>query len=117
MAIENNAPTKSYIYIKNLSIKYDEQLFPINNIYTKDKYIYWKIKDTNLLTSSNMLNEENLIFNKDFLSCFSFTVNNRTAAFCCCNRNIRKLRDTYTGCIDCLHQQIQPSFSLSKCLL
>lgn len=61
MAIENNAPTKSYIYIKNLSIKYDEQLFPINNIYTKDKYIYWKIKDTNLLTSSNMLNEENLI--------------------------------------------------------
>ena len=61
MAIENNAPTKSYIYIKDLSIKYDEQLFPINNIYTKDKYIYWKIKDTNLLTSSNMLNEENLI--------------------------------------------------------
>ena len=61
MAIENNAPTKSYIYIKNLSIKSDEQLFPINNIYTKDKYIYWKIKDTNLLTSSNMLNEENLI--------------------------------------------------------
>ena len=61
MAIENNAPTKSYIYIKNLSIKYDEQLFPINNIYTKDNYIYWKIKDTNLLTSSNMLNEENLI--------------------------------------------------------
>ena len=61
MAIENNAPTKSYIYIKDLSIKYDEQLFPINNIYTKDKYIYWKIKDANLLTSSNMLNEENLI--------------------------------------------------------
>ena len=61
MAIENNTPTKSYIYIKDLSIKYDEQLFPINNIYTKDKYIYWKIKDTNLLTSSNMLNEENLI--------------------------------------------------------
>ena len=61
MAIENNAPTKSYIYIKNLSSKYDEQLFPINNVYTKDKYIYWKIKDTNLLTSSNMLNEENLI--------------------------------------------------------
>ena len=61
MAIENNTPTKSYIYIKDLSIKYDEQLFPINNIYTKDKYIYWKIKDANLLTSSNMLNEENLI--------------------------------------------------------
>ena len=61
MAIENNTPTKSYIYIKDLSIKYDEQLFPINNIYTKDNYIYWKIKDANLLTSSNMLNEENLI--------------------------------------------------------
>ena len=61
MAIENNTPTKSYIYIKDLSIKYNEQLFPINNIYTKDKYIYWKIKDANLLTSSNMLNEENLI--------------------------------------------------------
>ena len=61
MAIENNTPTKSYIYIKDLSIKYDEQLFPINNIYTKDKYIYWKIKDANLLTSSNMLNKENLI--------------------------------------------------------
>ena len=61
MAIENNAPTKSYIYIKNLSIKYDKQLFPINNIYTKDKYIYWQFKTSDLITSNNMLNEENLI--------------------------------------------------------
>ena len=61
MAIENNTPTKSYINIKDLSIKYDEQLFPINNIYTRDKYIYWQFKTSDLLTSSNMLNEENLI--------------------------------------------------------
>lgn len=63
MAIENNTPTKSYIYIKDLSIKYNEQIFPINNIYTKDKYIYWNIESSNLTTSNNKLDEEeNLIF-------------------------------------------------------
>lgn len=63
MAIINNAPTKSYIYIKDLSIKYNEQIFPINNIYTKDKYIYWKIETSDLVSSNNKLDEEeNLIF-------------------------------------------------------
>lgn len=63
MAIINNAPTQGYIYIKDLSIKYNEQIFPINNIYTKDKYIYWKIETSDLVSSNNKLDEkENLIF-------------------------------------------------------
>ena len=63
MAIINNAPTQGYIYIKDLSIKYNEQIFPINNIYTKDKYIYWKIETSDLVSSNNKLDEEeDLIF-------------------------------------------------------
>jgi hypothetical protein len=63
MAIINNAPTQGYIYIKDLSIKYNEQIFPINNIYTKDKYIYWKIETSDLVSSNNKLDDkEDLIF-------------------------------------------------------
>lgn len=63
MAIINNAPTQGYIYVKDLSIKYNEQIFPINNIYTKDKYIYWKIETSDLVSSNNKLDDkEDLIF-------------------------------------------------------
>lgn len=63
MAIINNTPNQGYIYIKDLSIKYNEQIFPINNIYTKDKYIYWKIETSDLVSSNNKLDEEeDLIF-------------------------------------------------------
>lgn len=63
MAIENNSPTQKYIYIKDLVIKYSEKLYPINNLYTSNKYIYWKIETSDLVSSNNKLDEEeNLIF-------------------------------------------------------
>ena len=63
MAIENNSPTQKYIYIKDLVIKYSEKLYPINNIYTCNKYVYWKIETSDLVSSNNKLDEEeNLIF-------------------------------------------------------
>lgn len=61
MAIENNAPTRGCIYIKDMQILYDGVIYTINNIYTRDKYIYWQFKTSDLITSNNMLNEENLI--------------------------------------------------------
>lgn len=63
MAIENNSPTQKYIYIKDLVIKYSEKLYPINNLYTSNKYIYWKIETSDLVSSNNKLDDkEDLIF-------------------------------------------------------
>ena len=62
MAIENNTPTQNYIYIKDLTIKYDDKLYSINNIYTNKKYIYWKIESSELIPADNKLDEENSIF-------------------------------------------------------
>lgn len=63
MAIENNSPAQKYIYIKDLVIKYLDKLYPINNIYTINKYIYWRIDTFDLITSDTKLDEEeNLVF-------------------------------------------------------
>ena len=63
MAIINNAPTQGYIYIKDMTILYDNIIYNINNIYTNNKYIYWKIESSNLITSNNKLDDkEDLIF-------------------------------------------------------
>lgn len=62
MAIENNTPAQNYIYIKGLTIKYDDKLYSINNIYTNKKYIYWKIESSELIPTNNKLDEENSIF-------------------------------------------------------
>ena len=63
MAIINNAPTQGYIYIKDMQILYDNIIYNINNLYTSNKYIYWKINTSDLITSNNKLDEEeNLIF-------------------------------------------------------
>lgn len=63
MAIINNAPTQGYIYIKDMQILYDNIIYNINNLYTSNKYIYWKIETSDLVSSNNKLDEEeNLIF-------------------------------------------------------
>lgn len=63
MAIINNAPTQGYIYVKDMQILYDNIIYNINNLYTSNKYIYWKIETSDLVSSNNKLDEEeNLIF-------------------------------------------------------
>ena len=42
MAIENNTPNDGYIFIKDLVIKYEDKLYSINSIYTKDNTKYIK---------------------------------------------------------------------------
>lgn len=63
MAIENNTPNQGYIYIKDMTILYDNIIYNINNIYTNNKYIYWKIKSSELIPTNNKLDDrEDLIF-------------------------------------------------------
>ena len=63
MAIINNTPTQGYVYIKDMQILYNDVIYNINNMYIKEKYIYWKIESSNLITSNNKLDdEEDLIF-------------------------------------------------------
>ena len=60
--LKNNTPAKNYIYIENLVITYGSQIYIINNMYTKDKYIYWDIKDVNNLKTFNVRqSQDNLI--------------------------------------------------------
>ena len=62
MAIENNTPNDGYIFIKDLVIKYEDKLYSINSIYTKDKYVYWDINSPNdLITSNNKVNDINIL--------------------------------------------------------
>lgn len=56
--IENNTPNQGYIYIKDMQVLYNDVIYNINNIYSNNKYIYWKIETSNLITSNNKLNEE-----------------------------------------------------------
>lgn len=56
--IENNTPNQGYIYIKDMQVLYNDVIYNINNIYSSNKYIYWKIETSNLITSNNKLNEE-----------------------------------------------------------
>lgn len=63
MAIENNTPNDGYIFIKDLVIKYEDKLYSINSIYTKDKYVYWDINSPNdLITSNNKVTDGNIFF-------------------------------------------------------
>lgn len=61
--IENNTPNQGYIYVKDMTILYDNIIYNINNIYTNNKYIYWKIKSSELIPTNNKLDDkEDLIF-------------------------------------------------------
>lgn len=63
MAIINNAPTQGYIYVKDMQILYNDVIYNINNLYTSNKYIYWKIETSDLVSSNNKLDDkEDLIF-------------------------------------------------------
>lgn len=60
--LKSNTPAKGYVYVENLVITYGSQVYAVNNLYTKDKYIYWDIKDSsNLKTFNIRQSDENLI--------------------------------------------------------
>ena len=60
--LKSNTPTKGYVYVENLVITYGSQVYAINNLYTKDKYIYWDLNDTsNLKTFNVRQSKDNLI--------------------------------------------------------
>ena len=63
MSLYNNTPNNTYIYIENLTITYDGQTYPISNIYTNKKYIYFDLNNTQTLYLSDIRKkDENLIY-------------------------------------------------------
>ena len=63
MALYNNTPSNTYIYIENLTITYDSQTYPIINVYTNKKYIYFDLNQPQTLYLSNIRKkDENLIY-------------------------------------------------------
>ena len=63
MSLHNNTPNNSYIYIENLTITYDSQTYPISNIYTNKKYVYFNLNEPQTLYLSDIRKkDENLIY-------------------------------------------------------
>ena len=63
MALYNNTPSNTYIYIENLTITYDNQTYPTTNVYTNKKYIYFDLNQPQTLYLSNIRKkDENLIY-------------------------------------------------------
>ena len=63
MSLHNNTPNNGYVYIENLTITYDNQTYPISNIYTNKKYIYFNLNDVQTLFLSDIRKkDENLIY-------------------------------------------------------
>ena len=63
MALYNNTPSNTYVYIENLTITYDNRTYPITNIYTNKKYIYFNLNNTQTLYLSDIRKkDENLIY-------------------------------------------------------
>lgn len=63
MSIHNNTPSNTYIYIENLTVTYDSQTYPITNLYTNKKYIYFDLNSPQTLYLSDIRKkDENLIY-------------------------------------------------------
>ena len=63
MSLYNNTPSNTYVYIENLTITYNNQTYPISNIYTNKKYVYFNLNEPQTLYLSNIRKkDENLIF-------------------------------------------------------
>ena len=63
MALHNNTPNNTYIYIENLTITYDNQTYPITNVYTNKKYVYFNLNEPQTLYLSDIRKkDENLIY-------------------------------------------------------
>ena len=63
MSLHNNTPSNTYIYIENLTITYNNQTYPISNIYTNKKYVYFNLNEPQILYLSDIRKkDENLIY-------------------------------------------------------
>lgn len=63
MALHNNTPSNTYIYIENLTITYNNQTYPITSLYTNKKYIYFDLNNPQTLYLSDIRKkDENLIY-------------------------------------------------------
>ena len=63
MALYNNTPANTYIYIENLTITYNNQTYPITSLYTNKKYIYFDLNSPQTLYLSDIRKkDENLIY-------------------------------------------------------
>ena len=63
MSLYNNTPSNTYIYIENLTITYNNQTYPITNLYTNKKYIYFDLNNPQTLYLSDIRKkDENLIY-------------------------------------------------------
>ena len=63
MALYNNTPTNTYIYIENLTITYNSQTYPISSLYTNKKYVYFNLNNPQTLYLSDIRKkDENLIY-------------------------------------------------------
>lgn len=63
MALHNNTPSNTYIYIENLTITHDNKTYPITNVYTNKKYVYFNLNEPQILyLTDTRKKEENLIF-------------------------------------------------------
>ena len=80
MSLHNNTPNNTYIYIENLTVTYDGQTYPITNLYTNKKYIYFDLnnpqtlylsdirkKDKNLIYIIKNLNGNGIIINNELI--------------------------------------------------
>lgn len=63
MALYNNTPSNTYVYIENLTITYNSQTYPITNVYTNKKYVYFNLNDPQTLYLSDIRKkDENLVY-------------------------------------------------------
>lgn len=62
MALLNNTPANSYIYIENMVVVWGEKVYTINSMYTNKPYIYFDISDPKILKDFDYRQpDENLI--------------------------------------------------------
>ena len=54
MAILNNNPSFRYINIRNMVVVFANRAYPINDMYTNQKYLYWDLSTPNDLIESNI---------------------------------------------------------------
>ncbi len=54
MAILNNNPSFRYINIRNMVVVFENRAYPINDMYTNQKYLYWDLSTPNDLIESNI---------------------------------------------------------------
>ena len=47
MAILDNNPSFTYINVRNMVVIFEHVAYPINDIYTNQKYLYWDLSTPN----------------------------------------------------------------------